>query len=245
MKALWRDMLQKSAKEFAGGQGHLFGLVVAVTTVTKGNGAVRAGDDGAVGDSGAMYVATEVFEHPIATLNGLLAVYDPTFLAGDVGKGDVRGRPASEPHKPSPKQASELLRGNEDALVSFGCGDPLAIIAERSTCNEHVDVGMPFERSRPRVQDRKSRDTATEMLWVTTQGCQGVECRPEEHGQQLTLVTTNNEPKLLGQSEDDMEVGHGEKQLTLLLKPLVGAHSPALRARPIVARVVLEVTSST
>lgn len=106
MKTPWRDMLQKPAQKLARDYGHLSGLVIAMTTVAKGDRPVGAGDDGTIGDSGTVNVAAEVFEHAVAALNRLFAVDDPTLLAGDVRESDIGLRSSSEPHESSPKQAS-------------------------------------------------------------------------------------------------------------------------------------------
>lgn len=129
-----------------------------------------------------MNIASKVLEDAIATLNNLLTMDDPALLAGDVGEHDIGCGSPSQPHELSPEQACKLLRRHEHPLVSFWRSDPLAIVGERTTRHEHVDMGVPFESSRPGVQDCKSTNAPTELLWIATEDRQRFERRPEEHG---------------------------------------------------------------
>lgn len=182
MKAVGRDMLQKSAQELSRGEGHFFELVITMTSVTKGDRAVGTSDDGAVGDSGAVDVATEVLEDTVAALNGLPTIDNPAFVAGEVWESDSGRGSSSQPHESAPEQARKLLCRDEELLVPFRCSDPLAIIGERTTGHEHVDMGMPLDSSCPGVQDGERANAPTEVLGVATQGCQSFKCCSEKHG---------------------------------------------------------------
>jgi hypothetical protein len=190
---------------------HHLGLVVAVAPIPKRNASICTGNDGAVRDRGAMNISPEVLEDAVAALNDFLAVHNPTLRTTNVGKIHTgRGSPR-QPHESTPEQASQLLRRHQHSLVPLRCRDPLSVVGERTTGHEHVDVGMPLESSCPRMQYSESANAPTEVLWITAQSRQCLESGPKEHGQQLPLVTTNQETKLFGQREHHVEVRHRQK----------------------------------
>lgn len=192
-----------------------------------------------------MNVPAKVFEDAVAALDGFARVDNPALLAGDVGKNHVRHGSSSKPHESSPEHASELLRRHEDSLVTLGCGDPSAIVGEGATGHEQVDMGVPFKCTRPSVQHGEGADVTAEVRWVTAQDCKCLVGCPEEHRQQLSLVTANNEAQLFREREHHVKVRNRQKQIALFRDPLVGARSSALGTSSIVARVVLEVTRAT
>ena len=59
-----------------------------------------------------------------------------------------------------------------------------AIGVEATAGNEHVDVRMPFEGARPRVEDGEGADATADETWIGAEPCERVERSAKEKGEE-------------------------------------------------------------
>ncbi len=75
-----QHMLQKTADELLGDDGHGFGLIVLGILIPKGHLTVVDRDDSAVGDGYTVNVAGQIFEDCVGALDDRFRMSDPFFL---------------------------------------------------------------------------------------------------------------------------------------------------------------------
>jgi hypothetical protein len=92
------------------------------------------------------------------------------------------------------------------------CGNPSGAVEREATArNDAVNMGMMLEVLSPGMEHAEQADVSTEMLGVACdlEQCGGA-CTEEQIVEQL-LVLKHKCGQLMRQSEDDMEVGHGQQ----------------------------------
>jgi hypothetical protein len=150
------DVLEEAPQKLVGGQRHGPALAVGAVSVVESDGAVVAGGDGLVGESGAMDVASEVVEHDGGACDGL-GEDDPALVPGDEGQPEGGNGAASEMKEASSKEFGQGGLGHEKRLLASRRYEPgLAIGGETAGRHEQVDVGVPLERARPGVETARA-----------------------------------------------------------------------------------------
>jgi len=97
---------------------------------------------------------------------------------------------------------------------------------------------MEEEILAPGVENRGHPDLGAQMIWVTGDLQQGLGCRGEQDLEDLPLVAQRQRVEIIGQGEDDMEVGHGEQAFDALREPLRTPKSLTLWAVPVPTGVI-------
>ena len=97
-------------------------------------------------------------------------------------------------------------------------------------------VGMELEFLVPGVQHAEEADLGTEMSGVTSHFQQGFGAGPKQQTIDQFLVLQGQRSQLVRQSENDMDVGGGEKFATTCLDPAFAGADLALRAMAIATR---------
>jgi hypothetical protein len=220
MHAFGWHVLKETAQELVGGQGHGPRSMGAAIAVAEGDGAAAHGDDGLVGDGGAVDVAAEVIEHLVCALHHRLGEDDPALIPWDMREGDPGQCAAGEMEEGSAESLGERRHGHEVAFASAACRPPgSAVGGKTATRNQHVDVRVPLERSGPGVKDRQGADGAAHEARIGAQRGKGLKGGAEEQRQEYALVRAQQATELFGQGEDDVEAGHRQKEIALALEP--------------------------
>ena len=245
VKALRGGVLEETAQEFVGRQRHRPALVTAAVAVAKGDRAVVAGDNRLVGDRGAVHVAAEVLDHLVGALDRRLGEDDPRLAPGDDRERDGGEGFAGEIEEATAKELRERFHGDEVAPATAREAHPGAAIgAEAAAGDEHVDVGMPLEGSRPRVQDGERADLGAEVVVVGAEGGKRVERCAEQDGEELLLMGAHDPPELRREREHDVEVLDRKEQVALPGDPSRSRRMSALRTGAVLARVVEDVLAT-
>ena len=97
---------------------------------------------------------------------------------------------------------------------------------------------MKEEVLSPGMQHGGDGDLGTEVLGIAGNLAQGCGRCVEEDVEQESLVAQDERVQLVGQCEDDVEVGDRQQSLEALLEPMFTLRTLALRTVPIAAGVV-------
>src|SRR5215475_388444 len=99
-------------------------------------------------------------------------------------------------------------------------------------------MGMMQQVLAPGVEDREKADFRSQMFWITRDlkksSCAGAEQEIVEY----LLVLQHELGELLGQSEDDMDVGHCQKLILASRDPLITGAVLTLRAVAVATAVI-------
>ncbi|MEY4550775.1 MAG: hypothetical protein RL685_6970 [Pseudomonadota bacterium] len=235
VKAAKRDVREEAAQKLVSGQSHALALAVAAVSVVEDDGAVVAGGDGLVVESGAMAVAGKVVEDDTGARNGL-GEDDPALAPGDDRQLQAGHGAASEMEEASSKELRQGSLGHEEGLLAARRSEPGQPIGGETTGGrEQVDVRVPLEGARPGVQHGESADVPAEPVRVGTRGGERVERGAEQRAEERLLVLAHGAAELCRQGEDDVEVRHGQEQLALALEPALGGAVAAASERAIAA----------
>ena len=104
VNTLWQYMLEKTADELLGADGHDLCLRTAGILISKGNLAVVGRDYSAVGDGYAVNVAGEIIKDSTGTLNSRFRMSNPFFLPYVSRQVNVLESPFDTPTKALAKQ---------------------------------------------------------------------------------------------------------------------------------------------
>ncbi len=234
MQSATGDVLQEAPEKLLRWQSHALALVVPAVAVCEGDRLVVAGDEGLVGQGGAVDVATEVVEDVLGLGDGLCED-DPAFVAG-ARQVQTRDCAASEVEEASSEAGSEWVHVHEEGLLSSGRREPGdAVGSEAPGRDEQMDVGMPLERASPGVQHGESADMCAEKARVGAERRERVEGSAEQHAEQRALVLAHGASQLGRQGEDDVEIWHRQKQVSLPLEPAGSGVVAAAGAGAVVA----------
>ena len=117
-------------------------------------------------------------------------------------------------------------------------GDPPSIGGERTAADHTVHVQMLTEVLAPGVEHHRDPDLAPEPLGISTEGLQGVRGRLKQEAVDHLRISLGERVDLMGQGEDQMEVGHRQELGTAGLDPALLREGLALRAMAVAAGVV-------
>ncbi len=179
--ALGRDVLQESPQHLVGGQSEDLVPSIAAISVPQGYGAVVHREQRAIGHGGAVHVAAEVFEDLLGAMSHGLGEDDPALLPGDGRQWHAREGSPSEREKPAAEELAEGADRCEKSPLSPRERAPgAAIRGEAPSGDEHVDVGVPLQCARPRVEDGEGADLGAEEMVVAGERSHGLEGCAEE-----------------------------------------------------------------
>jgi hypothetical protein len=245
MDAAQGHVLEIAAKKLAGGQRHELALAVSTIAVGEGDGAVVAGGDGLVGQSGAVHVASEVVENDVGASDGLRE-HDPALVPRNLWQAQAGHGGASVREEASSEELRQGVDRHEEGLAPLGRRPPRAAIGrDPAGGDEQVDVRMPLERAGPGVEHGEGADAPAEPVRISAQRCERIEGGAEERAEEGSLVLAHGAAKLGWEREDDVEVRHRQEQGSLALEPATGGVLTALRAGAMMARVVEQMLPST
>lgn len=134
------------------------------------------------------------------------------------------------------EEFSEDLHREEE--VRSGTHPASAIFGESASCDDAMEVRVEPEVLSPRMEDGGETDLGSEVLLVAGDGLERLCCGTEEHAVHEALVAEGERTKLVGESEDDMEVMDGQEPCFSFVEPLGLFEALALRTVTITAGVV-------
>ena len=182
MEALGRRVLKEAAQELVWRKRHGPGSRLARGSIPEGDGGLD-GEDGLVGHRGAMDVAAEVGEDLAGAAGDGLGEDDPALAPRHVWERDGGQGAAREVKEASAKELREGDDGEEEHGLATRDGAPGALIgAEPAAGDEHVDVGMPFERAGPGMKDGERADAAADEARIGAEPLERVEGGTKEDG---------------------------------------------------------------
>ncbi len=227
------DVLQEAPEKLVRGQRHALALLVSAVAVREGDRVVVAVDDRLVGQSGAVYVSTEVVQDVVRLRDGLGA--DDPALVVDGWQTEAGYGAASEVEKAPTEGLRQRMDVHEEGLRSPWRVEPGdAVGSECPRGDEQVDVWMPLESARPGADDGESAEAATDEARVGAQCGERIEGSAEERADKRALVLAHGASQLCGQGEDDVEVRDGQKQVALSVEPAGGGTVSAAGAGSVV-----------
>lgn len=210
--------------------------------------------DVVVDEGDSVRVAAEVPDGTLGTSEGTLAVDDP--LAGTEGvKESVKDGGIGEGLERSGEAetlvAERLLQRIDEEVaeapgqhtngqeeLSAG-GDPaLPIQGEAASGNDAVQVGMVKERAGPGVKDGEEADACSEPVGIAGDRQESLGGHAEEDVVDDAPVPQCDLGDSLGNGEDHVEVGHGQKLALAGFEPLLALRAEALGAVAVPAGVV-------
>src|SRR6266851_2451588 len=120
-----------------------------------------------------------------------------------------------------------------------GCGDPSGAVERETTAWHHaVNMGMMLEVLTPRVQDAEQSDVGSQVLGVASNLKERRGTGAEEQVVEQPLVLQYQGRQLMGQREDDVEVGHGQQLGGARGQPSGACVALALGTVPVATRVI-------
>ena len=117
-------------------------------------------------------------------------------------------------------------------------GDPLPLGTECPAANHTVHMQMLTEILAPGVKHHRDPDLAPEPLGISTEGLQGLRGRLKQEVVDHLWISLGERVDLVGQGEDQMEIGHRQELCTACLDPTLLGQRLALRAMAVAAGVV-------
>src|SRR5690606_22132585 len=116
-------------------------------------------EQGAIGHGGAVNVAAEVVEDLLGTVCDGLGEYDPSLLPRNGGECRAWDGAPRQGEEASAEELAERVNGREEAALAARQRSPRPTVGrEAAGRDEHVDVRVPRERTRPGVQDGERAD---------------------------------------------------------------------------------------
>ena len=223
----------------------------------KGDLVIGQRDEAIVGDGHAMGVAAEILEHVLGAAEGWFAVDHPRLAKqwsepGGEGLGlSQEGQLPAEAElvvlEGGPEAGDELATkaapqhraGKKEARAGW---NPAGVVERESAGRDDtVDMGMKLELLIPGVQHAEEADFGAEMSGIAgdfeKRFCTG----PEQEIVDDLFVLQGQGRQLRRQSEDDMDVGRGEKFAAPGLEPAFAGTGLTLWAMPVSAAVVRDV----
>jgi hypothetical protein len=250
-------MEQKAAQELLG--PHLYdlrGRPGRVVFGTKADHAVPNEDESRVSDGHAMGIATEVLQHLPRAADWRFGVDNPAGaepLAEEWRPGLVLGHCGTGAGQaelvlgPQPGQAGEILApedftegldGKQEAAATLA---PLRAIGGQAPSGHHtVDVDMLGQRLAPSMKHGGDAKFSPQVVGITSELLQGLSGSLEQQVVERPLVDPKERIEGMGQSEDEVEVGHWQQQSLLGRQPLGPSTPLALRTVAIAAGVIAD-----
>jgi hypothetical protein len=207
-----------------------------------------------VGDGHAMGVTTQILEHILGATEGWFGVNDPVFseqwsqpgsedlrlceqsqIAGKMKLAVLRGR-LKAGDELTAKHTPEHLNGEKEARTR---SNPAGVIERESASgNNAVDMRMKLELLVPGVKHSEEADLSSEMSGVASDFeksfCAGTKQQTIDH----FFILQSQRSQLRRQSEDDMNVRHGQQFAAPCLDPAFASARLTLWAMAIATTVV-------
>ncbi len=222
------------------GEGHGLGPLVPAVPVAEGDGAIVAGDDGAVGERGLVDVGGRGTRGPSPARTTGLA---KTIMAYPRGMGG-NATPGGASAAPGGEAPAEALAGPSQGTIGVrrrGAGIHVRPSGARARQDQHVDVRVPL-RVRVRVWSTARAPIRPPRKWGSAHRSSSEVKAARKDRQERRLVGAHEPPQLGGEREDDVEVGDRQEQLLLTCRPAQKvACVSAPRTGTVVARVVEQV----
>ena len=201
--AAGQDVLEESTDELLGVQRHCPPAGFAGFLVAEGDPAIVDGEDTAVGDSDAVDVTAEVFQHSVSTLDGRLAVDDSVSPPDGWRKlhvGQCGGDQVPE------HSAEDFGQGGDRDQVVAASGDPASVVGDAAGGDQAMDVRVKGERSGPGVQDGHDADQPTDVMGIGGQLDQTGSGGLHHQAVEYLLVGPRYLLQFLGQGETEVEI---------------------------------------
>ena len=253
-EALGEHVEQEAADKLLRGEAHHFGLVpMRVVSVVEADLAVLAVQDALVANGDPMGIAPEVAEHRFGTAEGGLGVDHPA-LGSELGEEHAEGRGLCKRGGLSGEVELSCLEGLLQRLEVFRPehhgerphrekepalgGDPPPIGGERTAADHTVHMQVLTEILAPGVEHHRDPDLAPEPLGIPTEGLQGLRGRLKQEVVDHLRVSLGDRVDLMGQGEDQMEIGHRQELGRACLDPALLGQRLAFWAVAVAAGVV-------
>jgi hypothetical protein len=190
----------------------------------------------AIGQRDPVDIPAQVLQDLLWALHGRFAVDHPPLGPDRLGQSQIG---SFLTHQSEKQSAKELREGMDRHEVSLAGRSPLGPISgEPAGRHQTVDVQMIDKRPRPGVQDIQDPDQAAHIMRVRGQLDKRLRRGAPQDVVQVFLVSADQLPQLLGQGQDDMEVGDPQQLLAPLLQPRLGVLVVACGATAVAAGVV-------
>ena len=138
----------------------------------------------------------------------------------------LAGCSLKEIEKLAAKDAAEDLDGEEEGI--FRMYPARVAWIETSGGNDAVEMRMQSQVLSPGVQNAEEADLGSEVLGVGRNFEHGLSAGAEEQIVEQSWITLTKRVQLVGQSKDDVEVGHAEQILFATRQPALARLGLAL-----------------
>ena len=236
VETLRQHVWQQATDALQGRQGHGLPAAMAGVLVAETDRAILDREHAAMGQGDPVDRPAHVAEHLFGPVQGRLTGDDPRRRPdrrrdGEIGTGLAHQIPeaAAEEHGERPHRHEVGLAGRPPlAPIS---GDPAG-------WHQAMDVRMVDQRPGPGVQDTQDPDQAPHVMWVRGERDERWRRGSEQDVVQVFLVGAYKRPQLLGQGQDDMNVGNRQEILTPFCQPGFGVEVMTRGATAVAAGVV-------
>src|SRR5215510_6284917 len=222
-------MEEEATQELFGLQFHgLRAPLGSVVCVTETDHAVTVEDEPGIGNGYPMGVAAEVLQHLLRAAPGRLGVDNPgatlqppeeRLPRSRLGQCGALAREVEPVLGSQPAQPGEVLAPEDWAQrcdrkqETMAARSPLRPISTQPPTRRHaVQVDMLRQGLPPSMEHGGDPELRSEMLRVTGKLLQGLDRGLKQQGVERPLVDANERIEEMRESEDNVEVGHGEQQ---------------------------------
>ena len=244
-KVIRQDMKRQQVKERIDVHGHdsmLAALLVHFIVIRDMS--VRNIENPGVGDSHAVGIAPDVFEHLTDALGRWLGMDDPRFVEALLANVSGEGRllllhPACQQvHETAAELVAHGSHGEEEWCTPAAVDlMPDTIRVNASSRHDAVDMGVVKKIRSPRMED--GCHTSLESL-IVGKSINSAPCGLEHTVVELPLVSHCNGMQTVRHGEYDMEVPGRDDLFPAELNPLLTLLLLALGAMPVTAAVVAD-----
>jgi hypothetical protein len=208
VEPLGQHMLQKATDELMGGQGHGLPTLVLGVLVAEAHLPISDGEEAVVGQRDAVDIPAQVLQDLLRALRGRFTVDDPPFGPDHLGKGQVG---AFLTHQIEKQPAKALREGMDGHQVGRAGGPPLGPVGgDPAGWHQTVHMWLIDACPGPGVEDAENANEPPDIMWVCSERDERVGRGSEQNVVQVVLVAADQLPQLLGQGQDNMNVGDRE-----------------------------------
>jgi hypothetical protein len=229
-------MRQKAPAELMGGQGHGLPTLVLGVLVAEAHLPISDGAEAVVGQRDAVDIPAQVLQDWLRAWRGRFTVDDPPFGPDHLGKGQVG---AFLTHQIATQPATELREGLDGHQGGRAGGPPRGPVGgDPAGWPQTVPVWMIDEGPGPGVEDAENADEPPDIMGVCRERDARVGRGAAQHVVQVGLVAADQRPQLVGQGQDDRNVGDREEFLAPVCQPGFGVEAMTRGAAAVAAGVV-------
>ena len=227
---------QKAADTLLGREGHGVPPMGPGVHIAKADLALVDGEHAGVGQGDAMDLSAQVVEHVFRALHSRLTIDDPVGGPDRLGKVQIGALLVYQGTEPT---AEHFREGPDRHEVRLASRPPLVVVSRDPTgWHQTVHVWMVGEGPGPGVQHTQNPDQAPHVMRVRGTREERLSRRSDQDVVSVVLVLADELPQLLGQGEDDMNVGDRQAFLTPFCQPGFGFVAVAFRTTSMAAGVV-------